>query len=623
MILRSLVLINFRSFTGRQEFTFPSSPGLYFMQGQNLAEPRLEANGSGKSTIWEALLWCLYGKTSRGLKAGDVCNWTAGKKCTVVLCFHATLDGVSDSYFLTRTWNPNTWTLKGLFGSSFDLAKDASNPMLAELRLTFSSFLNCILTAQNQPMFIDQKADTKAAIFSEVLQLDTWLAHSESASRKASKRDAANRKLEWEVAGLRGQLDELSRNVIHGDSKAWEAERERRVAELDNKHHAASELLRGIKDKQAAASQRLMDARESAERVAKELGDLTSWARQSDRDIQKLETSILEAGAKIERLQITVDQLQHKKACPTCGQEIDAKERAKMLAEAQERLEDTQQHREKLRVQLGVKIKHQREDLEAVKECEEIAASAGYKVDDARGESDRLQHQRAYASADVESLEREVAAVLREVNPFLEQERKRVEAVARIQADLSAAERELDHGRYVHSLCSFWVRGFKDLRLHQIAEALSELEVEVNSCVESLGLVGWEIGFQVDRETKSGTIQRGFSVTVKSPHNAAPVPWEAWSGGEAQRLRIATTMGFSNLIRARTGTTLNLEVWDEPTQGLSAQGVQDLLESLASRAQIEGRQIWVVDHRSRDFGNFAGGAMITKTESGSTIQQHN
>jgi DNA repair exonuclease SbcCD ATPase subunit len=136
-----------------------------------------------------------------------------------------------------------------------------------------------------------------------------------------------------------------------------------------------------------------------------------------------------------------------------------------------------------------------------------------------------------------------------------------------------------------------------------------------------LGLIEWELGFQVDRETAKGTLQRGFNVAVLSPHNTKAVPWEAWSGGEGQRLRLAANMGLADLIRSRTGTTLNLEVWDEPTQGLSPRGVADLLESLAQRARNEGRQIWIVDHRSYDFGGFAGTATIVKSQSGSRIRQ--
>jgi len=87
-------------------------------------------------------------------------------------------------------------------------------------------------------------------------------------------------------------------------------------------------------------------------------------------------------------------------------------------------------------------------------------------------------------------------------------------------------------------------------------------------------------------------------------------------------LRLAATMGLADLSRSRTGTPLGLEVWDEPTNGLSPQGIRDLLECLQERAQREQRQIWIVDHRSHEFGGFAGGVVVTKTAAGSRISSH-
>ena len=75
----SLTITNFGPFRETQKFEFPREPGLYFMWGENQHEPRLEANGAGKSKLWEALVWVIFGKTSRGLKAGDAANWEAGK----------------------------------------------------------------------------------------------------------------------------------------------------------------------------------------------------------------------------------------------------------------------------------------------------------------------------------------------------------------------------------------------------------------------------------------------------------------------------------------------------------------------------------------------------------------
>jgi len=106
-------------------------------------------------------------------------------------------------------------------------------------------------------------------------------------------------------------------------------------------------------------------------------------------------------------------------------------------------------------------------------------------------------------------------------------------------------------------------------------------------------------------------------VSVLSPHNDRAVPWEAWSGGERQRLIVAAQMGLANLSRARTGADIDLEVWDEPTTGMSPQGVDDLLEALHTRALREQRQVWVVDHRTLGFSNFAGNCGVVKTETGS------
>ena len=166
-----------------------------------------------------------------------------------------------------------------------------------------------------------------------------------------------------------------------------------------------------------------------------------------------------------------------------------------------------------------------------------------------------------------------------------------------------------------------WVQGFKDVRLFLVAEALLQLEVEVNSALESLGLVGWSIHFAPDSETKAGATKRGFSVTVLSPVNERPVPWQVWSGGEAQRLRLAASMGLSNLISAYTAFEPFVEVWDEPTNGMSKEGIADLLTAMQERAQRYKRQVWVIDHRTLDAGLFQQTVTAVKAGGTTTLQR--
>jgi len=57
--------------------------GLVLIQGENLDDASAKSNGSGKSTIPDALSWCLYGVTARGESGDDIIN-TTRKTASVV-----------------------------------------------------------------------------------------------------------------------------------------------------------------------------------------------------------------------------------------------------------------------------------------------------------------------------------------------------------------------------------------------------------------------------------------------------------------------------------------------------------------------------------------------------------
>lgn len=231
-----------------------------------------------------------------------------------------------------------------------------------------------------------------------------------------------------------------------------------------------------------------------------------------------------------------------------------------------------------------------------------------------------LERDLAQTDKILDRLEDDIEKLVVEENPVSAAQAKLEKRRKELLRDIKREEALQEEIESRMRLYSYWVKGFKEIRLSQVSEALTQLEVEVNSCVNQLGLVGWKLLFKADSETKAGNVKRGFAVEVLSPANDKPVPWKSWSGGEAQRLRIAGNMGLANLIRDRLGITLPIEVWDEPTQFLSQQGVTDLLDGLAQRAEIEQRQIWVVDHRSLGYGGFSGSVTVVKDRKGSRFE---
>lgn len=630
MIPLRLRIFRFRSIRGEQTFLFPEEPGLYFMQGVNALEPRLEANGAGKSTVWDALCWVAFDKTPSGLRAGDVCSWDEDGGTYVELDYVLGDDRARNGDLacvstVRRSWKPNTWTLShraedGTDEEEIDLTKAEGNAFLADLGLAFAPFLNSVLTAQRQPMFLDLDRNAQAALFSEVMGLDRWLGYSAAAGSRASAQDAVTRGLERELHNLEGRLAEAGRQDFSEGSDKWESGRAARVNEMGREHARLVGVGRALKAALGAAREAETNAR-AAVHVAQPDPGLVKDINRARGDVNDY-GMMIDADTKARTAAVLRDQaLAENAACPSCGQALSddalARERRKCdgdFAKAERQLADHVRSRASALARL--------KELEDEDDARGAALQKGRRdLDDACGAVAGARRQHEANERELDGLEDKAAAAAAEANPYSRMEAQARDAEERLRMHITDARARLDASNERHALLSFWVRGFKEVRLAQIAEALTELEIEVNNSVEALGLRGWEIGFQVDRETKGGGLQRGFSVTVRSPGVGRAVPWAAWSGGEAQRLRVAGNMGLANLVRSRAGATIPLEVWDEPTAGLSPQGVRDLLGALEERARAERRCVWLVDHRAHDFGGFAGGAVVTKTASGSTIAQ--
>ena len=99
---KSVQLYNFMSF---QDATIDLDElGFTSIKGKNnFIVDNSDSNGSGKSAIWEAVVWALTGETIRGFS--DICRHDADDGCYVVLEF-----GIdNDSYKLIRSKNHSTY----------------------------------------------------------------------------------------------------------------------------------------------------------------------------------------------------------------------------------------------------------------------------------------------------------------------------------------------------------------------------------------------------------------------------------------------------------------------------------------------------------------------------------
>lgn len=140
-------------------------------------------NGSGKSTIFSALVWCLYGKTIKGVSdVNTKKKYQTNEYKGTRVCTYFQKDG--DVYMVTRCQNYTGNLEDGTKGRDrLQIIKNAevvdikSKPKLqeylvSELGLSYPLFMNSIMFGQGMKKLIQETNSDKKKIFEEVFNLN-------------------------------------------------------------------------------------------------------------------------------------------------------------------------------------------------------------------------------------------------------------------------------------------------------------------------------------------------------------------------------------------------------------------------------------------------------------------
>lgn len=543
--------------------------GLVHITGDNQESPRLGANGVGKSKLLDAIYWCLYGKTSRGLKGPSVRSWNA-KGATSVKLVGEWADGAEHEIW--RGANPNLLCIDGRDVQQLEV--------LETVGLWDDEFLHSIYFSQFEDKFINLKPAAQLELFSRIMDLGVWEAASERASKRVRDADKKDQELTNELARIEGHIEILTLTKEQAEDLAtrWGKEHLAKVREAQKELSTAEEWCERLSGtstlKSTVVSEKLV--REAASKLTVIRADLQ----------------------REESLRLKLTAMGRK--CPECGQSVSLEHQRKVFAESTARTKSLTAQESGAETEL----KKAEQDLTREKKANEAKRENLSKVESAKTE--------------VKNAAAKLQSVKAEKNPHTKQAESAAADLEESHLQAAKVQKELTKLRSEVDAVRFWVKGFRDLRLWVIDDSLAQLEVEVNGALHEVGLEGWSIEFDVERETKSGSVSRGFTVLIRSPEMDEAVPWEAWSGGESQRLVLASTIGVANLIRARRGVQTNIEFWDEPSTWLSEEGIEDMLAILESRASKQA--VAIADHRALSYGNFTNTICVVKKAGGSHVR---
>jgi len=513
------------------------------------------------------------------------------------------------NYTIERTWGPNSLKLDGRI-----VAQETLDRLL---NLTPEEFNYSVFASQFGQMFFDLTPSDKLAVFTDIMALENWTEYSKNATEKAKDLDRTIQGGQSSMDRTIGELEALASELLRNKKahKEYEALVAKELDELEERHDTLCSqydlLVDEVEELSKEASKQPKP--ESTKELEQQIDEFVTILKANDVKVGQLNTQQQMLEKELAKFDAVEDQ------CPYCNQAV-----------SREHLEAEKRHLngriasiETLRKKLNKQYKKTSAEYEALEDGLEMIEGANSRKAKLQLEQEQklATAEKQLAGLDEEILRQEqlISTARTKSNPHSEL----IAAAQKQQEKLTAKQKKLEEtlAGWRRSLegMQFWAKGFKDLRLFLVEEALTQLEVEINNNLLQLGLRDWSIKLDVERETAAGGVAKGFHVSVQSPYNSKPVPWAVWSGGESQRLRLAGTMGLADLILARKGIDCNVEIYDEPTAHLSQSGIEDLLDSLYHRAIEREKQIILVDHRSLQFGNFASTTTIVKDEGGSHV----
>ncbi len=605
---KRLRIQGFRSFDREVVFEFPDAQsGFYQLAGDN---------GAGKSSTWDAIAWCYFGCTMRRVRGDHVENWSGHSLCSVSVL--ADIDDVEVE--VTRTRKPNSLTMRTAGADPVTVEQVDIERVLSG---SFNTFHSTVILGQFSRFFIDLSPSEKLEQFTAILDLKKWSDASEKAKLKAKEDEDEVTDIETAIAMLDGRLH-ASREFRDREKRSmheWAADQDNLIAELELRWQGIEVEVSEKRSEYEAAVAVHAAQQEKLKTLQADLDALENGSDEEHQCFQAASRDLHKAAAARDSISNELATFKRLvgRTCPACKQDINSSHAKSIIKEFEGRLaplEATVDKTSTLADEAEAAVSS-REDQRAA--LQKAVKAASDSLPPLLSQAQTAQGDYRLVCRDQEALSEKLAALRNAPNPHEDVYRSLKKEITRLKAEKTEHEEHLAKANTRLDRHQFWAKSFKDVRLWIIEQAVLELEIHTNNSLRDLGLSeGWRVKFDVEKPGSAGVV-KGFHTFVTAPGSAEVVPWEAWSGGETQRLRVAGAIGFANLVAGRHGFRSNVEIWDEPTQGLTQEGIDDLLSFLATRAKIENKQIWLVDHRTFTAGDFDRVYVVEKTESGSKI----
>ena len=511
-------------------------------------------NGTGKSTVLDALTFSLFNKPFRKINKSQLINATNEKDC----CVEVEFDISGRQYLVRRSIKPNLFEIEVDGQKMHKQADDRATQKILEeniLKVNYKSFTQIVILGSSAFVpFMQLSGTNRREVIEDLLDIRIFSAMNVIIRDKIRKQKDNIKVLDLSRENIKDKLDMQKKFIEELENRGKQniqGKKDKIVTLLDEQDEYSS-------DNQGLETQ-VVDLTEEQEKVTganKKLRKLNKFKGQLS---QKVSTITKEH-------KFFTDNV----TCPTCTQEIEESFRLNRISDAQTKAKELQSGYQEL--EKAIKNEEEREHLFTKLSKEITKLNNGISQNNTRISGCQRQIR------DLESEVQKLTTQLADRNTEDEKLKEFNQSLQNIFKEIADKKEEIIYHDFAYSL-------LKDdgVKTKIIKKYLPLINQQVNRYLQ---MMDFYINFKLDEE---------FCETIESPIHEN-FSYSSFSEGEKMRIDLALLFTWREVARVKNSVNTNLLIMDEVfDSSLDGMGTEEFLKII--RFVIKDANVFVISHK--------------------------
>ena len=564
--IKELTVKNFMSVGNQTQAVDFGREQLTLVLGENLDQGGDDSgsrNGTGKTTIVNALSFALYGTALTNIKKDNLINKINNKNMLVTLTF----DKDGNKYKIERGRKP---TIMKFYVNDQEQATNDTDDAQGDMRetqkdihellgLSHDMFKHIVALNTYTEPFLSLKANEQREIIEQLLGITLLSEKAESLKEhiRQTKDTIIQETADIEAAKKSNEKIQVSITGLETRQSAWYSQQKTDCTRIEQ---SIAELQSVDIEKELVQHAKLKQYDEHAAKI-----------KSLNKERATLETAVIQADKALAKYTKEVEQLKNK-TCPACEQGLHSHKHEEMTTSAEKNLEDAVAYLESISDSYATVL----QELETIGDINGRPQTYYDTIEEA------LKHQN-----NLTSLEAALVKRTEEIDPYQEQidELKHTAIQEIIWDNVNTLNSMKDHQEFLLKLLTN-----KDsfIRKKIIDQNLAYLNNRLTYYLDKMGLPH-QVSFLND-------------LNVEITQLGQDLDFDNLSRGERNRLILGLSWSFRDVWESLY-QSINLLFIDELIDnGLDANGVENALSVLKKMARERKKNIYLISHKDELIG---------------------